>query len=514
MKKKFSLLILSIFYLFNLNISAYAKPACDLFYEDIKNNFDKFKLDSRPLYEKDDYGFTLEVKFSPKLDEWLLDTDKDGYFKVGRFTDESLIGKISKNDLIISANNIDLRRENLSRKDIQMEDLFENEENVNFVFKNPNNSKKYNLNLKRLSRDIGQPYTDIFVRSIDVSEKSNKITAGLVLNYQYIIEDAGEDLFYKSAIKNLMQKTEDGEKITQTCIFSEKEWKLLRSIDPSDGLEFSNIYSINQSLVKSKYVVKPYSKEIPNQVELGWGNDLTIDYMSEGIFTFKTNFDLRNFPFDKQNIDFYLVNRVWPMKSQLTLPSDFTKKELLNFSKLNNINGWDVVGNNISYEPYKGPNDSFYFDGFKIHLDIERKHSYYLYKVIIPILLILMVCWSSLWVTPREIESRLTITIVCLLSLIAYNFVIDKEIPKLEYLTVLDWIILVSYVYATIPNFLSIYSHRLFTTNKKKQCLKIENLGKKYGPTSYLGIVFIIIAINVNLNPENASALVSWMSGG
>ena len=31
----------------------------------------------------------------------------------------------------------------------------------------------------------------------------------------------------------------------------------------------------------------------------------------------------------------------------------------------------------------------------------------------------------------------------------------DKEIPKLEYLTVLDWIILVSYVYATIPNSLA-----------------------------------------------------------
>ena len=52
MKKKFSLLILSIFYLFNLNISAYAKPACDLFYEDIKNNFDTFNLDARPLYKK------------------------------------------------------------------------------------------------------------------------------------------------------------------------------------------------------------------------------------------------------------------------------------------------------------------------------------------------------------------------------------------------------------------------------------------------------------------------------
>ena len=43
-----------------------------------------------------------------------------------------------------------------------------------------------------------------------------------------------------------------------------------------------------------------------------------------------------------------------------------------------------------------------------------------------------MVCWSaSLGYPPRELESRLTITIVCLLSLIAYNFVIDSELPKL-----------------------------------------------------------------------------------
>ena len=121
------------------------------------------------------------------------------------------------------------------------------------------------------------------------------------------------------------------------------------------------------------------------------------------------------------------------------------------------------------------------------------------------------VCWSSLWVTPREIESRLTITIVCLLSLIAYNFVIDKELPKLEYLTILDWIILTSYVYATIPNFLSIYSHKLISSKNDDMCLKVENLGKKYGITSYFIIILLIIAFNVNINPENASALISWM---
>ena len=112
---------------------------------------------------------------------------------------------------------------------------------------------------------------------------------------------------------------------------------------------------------------------------------------------------------------------------------------------------------------------------------------------------------------PKELESRLTITIVCLLSLIAYNFVIDSELPKLEYLTVMDWIILVSYVYATIPNFISIISFKLYKKNRRLSN-KIELYSKKFGASSYIVMVIIIIIINANLNPENSSALISWMS--
>jgi hypothetical protein len=510
MKRKLNFLILIIFCLLNLNFNAYAKSACENFYEDLKQNYNEYNLDKRPLFEHDDYGFELQTRFNKDKKDWEFDTNSAGYFKVGRLTDPNLIGKISENDLIISANGKDLRKENLLRNNKYLEDLFEPDETVNFVFEN---DKKFDLKLKRLIRDLGAPFTDIYVRSVEISEKTNKINAGLVLSFQYLRELAEDDPIYKSAIKNLMYETDDKKKIIETCPFTEYDWKSLRAFDPAEGLEFVNIHSINQSLLRSKYQFKSYSKEISEDVELGWGNDYTIDYLAEGIFTFKTSFDLRNFPFDKQKVEFYIANRNIQMRSQLTRISDYTKNELINFTTINNINGWDIVGNNLSYKPYKGPNDTAYFDGVVLELEIERKHSYYLYKVIVPILLILMVCWSSLWVTPKEIESRLTITIVCLLSLIAYNFVIDKEIPKLEYLTVLDWIILVSYIYATIPNFLSIYSHKLFTTNKKAQCTKIEGLGKKYGPTSYLLIVFLIIAISVNLNPENASAIVSWMGG-
>ena len=49
---------------------------------------------------------------------------------------------------------------------------------------------------------------------------------------------------------------------------------------------------------------------------------------------------------------------------------------------------------------------------------------------------------------------KLTISIVCLLSLIAYNFVIDNDL-NLEYLTIMDWIILASYLFAAAINIFS-----------------------------------------------------------
>ena len=185
---------------------------------------------------------------------------------------------------------------------------------------------------------------------------------------------------------------------------------------------------------------------------------------------------------------------------------------MAHFIKKDAIQGWNVVNSKINQRIHFDPKWSQYFDGVEITLDIERESAYYIFKIILPIILILVVCWSSIWITPREIESRLTITIVCLLSLIAYNFVIDSELPKLEYLTTMDFIILMSYVYAAIPNFLSIYSHRRFLAKNKAKIKDLELYGRRYGFISYLSIIVIIIIINTNMSPDNTKAFLSWMA--
>jgi hypothetical protein len=238
---------------------------------------------------------------------------------------------------------------------------------------------------------------------------------------------------------------------------------------------------------------------------------LSILYKTKGQYKFKNDFNFRSFPFDKQKIKVFVYQSRYELGAYQASISDWTKRELLALEKQNPITGWNIIGNKIDYKTYKGPNDQLYFDGVELTLDIERKSGYYIFKVILPIILILIVCWSAVWINPKEIESRLTITIVCLLSLIAYNFVIDSEMPKLEYLTIMDYIVLISYIYATIPNFLSIAAFNLIGKNKKL-CQKYENYGKRYGLLSYLMFILLTIVVNTNSSPEHTNAMLSWIA--
>ena len=208
------------------------------------------------------------------------------------------------------------------------------------------------------------------------------------------------------------------------------------------------------------------------------------------------------------------VDDGWLLSDRQFIISDLLTETLENFVKRNDISGWNITDHTIDYFQHTDVlmQEGQYASGLNIAITVERKTGYYIFKVIFPIVLILMICWSVVWIHPRELESRLTITIVCLLSLIAYNFVIDKELPKLEYLTVLDWVILISYLYAAIPNFLTIASFKFLQTNEPLS-MKLESYGKRYGPTSYITIIIFIVFLNANLNSKYASTMISWMAG-
>ena len=126
-----------------------------------------------------------------------------------------------------------------------------------------------------------------------------------------------------------------------------------------------------------------------------------------------------------------------------------------------------------------------------IEITIERNFQHYLWKIMLPVFLILCVAWYVLWIPTEKYEARLNTSIIALLALIAYNFVFQDDIPKLEYLTDLDRFILLSYIFCLIPVFLSIGFSKFISTNQKK-VMKINKLIKIWG-----GVLYLILILQI-----------------
>jgi hypothetical protein len=506
MKKKFSILILVFLILSSFTSNIFAAslgPQCYDLFDQIKAEWREKNLHYVDWIDHDDYGFEVGrdnlIKNQPSL------RSKKNHFIVGVINDPSLIGKIKRGDIIISVGEVDTS-------------TISDEDDYNFfaklgkkeIVKFSRNGKEFELELRKLKKSIYLEEIKTSIANIsNVNIKELTFTAKLIRTIEadhYSYDD--KPGLGNIVLENLIYKDKEGKWDWNGCEYLDKEDKLIKDLRlplPGDDVFIENTLAINKNLINSHIDIWPYSERIDDI-----GEYTKITNTVKGTYTIQNNFNLQTFPFDKQvlKITYASLSEIndYQMRNKYS-----SHRNVDNFIKNGKINGWDMLGYDLYNSIEKNERGEF-ISKANIEIQIERQHGYYIYKVIIPILLILMVCWSVVWVHPKELESRLTITIVCLLSLIAYNFVIDSELPKLEYLTVMDWIILISYFYATIPNFISVISFRLYKKNRALSN-KIENYSKRYGASSYLLSILIIILINANLNPENSSTLISWMAG-
>ena len=134
-----------------------------------------------------------------------------------------------------------------------------------------------------------------------------------------------------------------------------------------------------------------------------------------------------------------------------------------------------------------------------LFLDIERNHNYYIFKIIFPIFFILLITWSVFWISSKDLESRITVSTVCLLTLIAYNFIIDQNLPKLPYLTFIDNFILISYLFAGIPTIQSVVSKLLYQNKSENISLQFDIYCRFIIPSTYIITLLFVIIFHMSL---------------
>ena len=380
-----------------------------------------------------------------------------------------LENKIPSGSIIKSINGIDL-----------------SEVNDNEIIKLQKNSSKANLEIFGISEQITIEPKEYELLNFNIEFDINSIIEINTMEGFFEL-----DYIYWSIYKRNDWKDEGkiiGTDIT--CSFKDSTYEEIQN--PQKEIELLQ-FNMNQDEIY----------EAQNFSVMKKTNDVVSTHQTSGKANIRSDFNFEKFPFDEQKLFIRVqshgdINLEPEIESKpylyLLSPDTNTFLNTERYKKQNYLKEWEIIDYEVanyfkSINIYSAINPenliNYKTDNLDIILTVERQHKYYLYKIIIPVFLILLIAWSVLWIPTHRIEERLTTSIVSLLALIAYNFVFQDEIPKLNILTSLDKFILMSYLFCSVPIFMTIFLSRFVTANQKRATLFNRRM-REWGGIIYL----------------------------
>jgi len=165
--------------------------------------------------------------------------------------------------------------------------------------------------------------------------------------------------------------------------------------------------------------------------------------------------------------------------------------------KLLDLPDWRIVGvgleEGIGEYPYLVDEETL-FSRVTLTVDVERRRGYYIWKFLVPLVLIVLLSWVVFWIGSGELESQMQVSIKCVLSVIAFNFVISEQLPRTGYLTVLDYWVLLSYIFVAAGTFENVVAHRLVRAGREGAADRVDHWSRVLFPATYVllnALVFV-----------------------
>jgi hypothetical protein len=187
------------------------------------------------------------------------------------------------------------------------------------------------------------------------------------------------------------------------------------------------------------------SHRLPESVEVD--ADGTVAYRQRFVGSFAQALVLKSFPFDKQTFHVQLAairyspNEVNFVPDQKWLDAGI--KQAAGIANSITLPDWTVGERGVKtlvYALAPGLENS----GYIFEFTASRNVKHYILKVILPLILIVIMSWTVFWIDPTNANSQISVAVTSMLTLIAYRFAVDSQLPRLPYMTRLDAFILTS----------------------------------------------------------------------
>ena len=150
---------------------------------------------------------------------------------------------------------------------------------------------------------------------------------------------------------------------------------------------------------------------------------------------------LGEFPRDTHNFTIQFVATVH-QANELRFEPDFLKnnKDIRGGFMANTLSlpDWEILSYETGSEPYR-PIEGIDSAAFSFQFRAKRHVGYYLWQVVLPLTVVVMMSWAAFWVGREHIGVRIVMATSSILTLIAHRFVLASLLPRLPYMTRINY---------------------------------------------------------------------------
>ena len=125
---------------------------------------------------------------------------------------------------------------------------------------------------------------------------------------------------------------------------------------------------------------------------------------------------------------------------------------------------------------------------YDFEVSARRYVSYYVWKVFLPLILIVAMSWSVFWINPAQFGPQIGLSATSMLTLIAFQFAMANILPRLGYFTVLDKFIAVSTVLVFLALIESVTTIFMVSKDKKETAMRLDRISRCAVPVAFVGL--------------------------
>jgi len=129
---------------------------------------------------------------------------------------------------------------------------------------------------------------------------------------------------------------------------------------------------------------------------------------------------------------------------------------------------------------------------FVLTIDLSRHSRYYIFKVIVPLMFITMMSWIVFWISPEKFGPQIGLSATSMLTLIAFQFALTAELPKVSYFTLMDKLLFTSTTIVFLSLIVSASTAFLVTKGRGTLAQQIDFVCRWLFPLALLVLWLII----------------------